>query len=215
MDYTTVTVVSVTDVGGDAVAVELATPVGFGGRPGQFVSLRLDADTPARFYTLSSADSVDSFEVTVGVDAEGDVSPRIAALDPGDELDVSAPLGDTFYDGESSVLVVAGGPGIGAAVAIAERAIRDGGDAVVVYRDDAPSHEPRLAALSRAGAIVVVLRPDGDLDTAIGSVVARGVDTAFVFGFNDFVTAAADALDAAGVPDTNVEKEGFGPAPGN
>lgn len=215
MEYTTVTVVSVTDVGGDAVAVELDTPDGFAGEPGQFVSFRLDEDAPARFYTLSSPDTEGTFEVTIGIDPEGDVSPRIAALDARDEVGVSAPLGDTHYADEDTVFVAAGGPGIGAAIAVAERALRDGGHAVVVYRDDDPSHEARLAELSAAGATVAVVGDDGDVDAAIATTVEDDIDIAFVFGFNDFVATAEAALADAGVPDAVIDAEGFGPAPTN
>lgn len=213
MEYTSVTVVSVTDVGGDAVAVELEAPSSFAGEPGQFVSLRLDAETPARFYTLSSPDTEDSFEVTVGVDPEGDVSPRIAALEPGDEVDVSPPLGDTHYDGEDDVFVAAGGPGIGAALAIAERTLSEDGEAVLVYRDDAPSHESRLAALSRRGATVYLLSAADDLHTTIDAAASPDVEIAFVFGFNEFVTTAEDALADAGVSADAIDAEGFGHSP--
>lgn len=215
------TVAAVRTVGPDAVAISFETPEGFEARPGEFVQLgaTVDGEEIARFYTVSSPRTGETFEVTLTVDPEGDLSPYLAALSPGDGVAVSGPFGSAAYDGDPAVLALAGGPGIGAALGVAERAVEDDARAAVVYVDDAPIHEERLATLRERGGHVAVLAPDDDdLDAAISTALGTVEDhdaTTFVYGFADFVAAAREALAAAGVdPDAEAVKvESFGPAP--
>ena len=216
------TVVAVRDVGPDTVAIEFETPRGFDAEPGQFVRLSatVDGETYRRFYTLSSPDVAGTFEVTVGVapDEAGPFSRRLADLAPDDELDLAGPFGDSYYDGEARAVVLAGGPGVGPAVAIAERALDDGNEAAVVYvpAHDEPSHVDRLDAIRERGAPVHVV-PQGD---PIGAVVADALgngdgdgDSApavFVYGFSPFVDAARGALEAAGFDPADAKVEDFG-----
>ncbi|WP_323174883.1 FAD-binding oxidoreductase, partial [Natrialba sp. PRR66] len=81
-------------------------------------------------------DTEGTFEMTVEIDPEGDVTPWLADLAAGDALALKGPLGETCYDDEGDVLAVAGGPGIGPALAIAERAVDHGHEAALVYEDD-------------------------------------------------------------------------------
>jgi cytochrome-b5 reductase len=207
----TATVEAVRDVGPDTVAITLATPAGFEARPGQFVQLSatVEGDPEARFYTISSPDTAESFEVTVGLDPDvADFSQWLADRSPGDTLDIEGPYGDQFYDGEKRVVVLAGGPGIGPAVGIGERALADGAEVVIVYEDDTPAHEERLAALAAGGATVRVLT---DLDGAVGSLVTDSDDEqTFIYGFADFVERARDAIDAAGGDSGAAKAENFG-----
>jgi ferredoxin-NADP reductase len=214
------TVAAVRTVGPDAVAISFETPAGFEARPGEFVQLgaRVDGEEIVRFYTVSSPRTGETFEVTLTVDPEGDLSPHLASLSPGDEVDVSGPFGSAVYDGEPAVLALAGGPGSGAALGVAERAVEDDARAAVVYVDDAPLHEERLATLRERGAHVSVLAPGDDLEAAVGTALETLEDhdpTALVYGFADFVAAAREALTAAGLdPGTDaVKTESFGPAP--
>jgi 3-phenylpropionate/trans-cinnamate dioxygenase ferredoxin reductase subunit len=206
-----VPVVAVRSVGPDSVAIELDTPEEFNAFPGQFVklSLTIDGEEVSRFYTVSSPDVSESFEVTVGVDPEGELAPHLADLEPGDIVSVDGPFGQAYYEGEGRAVVLAGGPGVGPAVAIAERALAEGEDAAVVYADDEPIHESRLHALEAAGMSVELLDTDDDLTEPV-SEAASGGGTVFVFGFADFCERAQDALDAAGVPEDAVHVESFG-----
>jgi len=211
----TVTVTAVEDVGPDTYAIRFDTPDGFAAEPGQFVKLgtEIDGETVARFYTLSSPTTDGGFEVTVGIDpAEGgDFSAFLADVEPGVEMSLSGPFGDQHYDGEPRVVVLAGGPGVGPAVAIAERALADGGEAAVVYRDDEPAHGERLAALRERGATIFLIGGGTDL-TAPVSDVLTGADGEgiFVYGFDEFVTDATDAI-AAAIGDADAAKvENFG-----
>jgi cytochrome-b5 reductase len=195
---TTVTVVSVHDVGSDTVAIEFETPAEFRAMPGQFVKLVgvVDGEEYARFYTLSSPDVEDTFEVTVGVSEEGGpFSHHLAALEPGDTLEMQGPFGSDHYEGESRVVVLAGGPGVGPAVGIGERTLADGNDVAVVYLDDDPAHGTRLEELAAVGATVIMDDADADLVVHLRDAL-RGHDDeqVFVYGFADFVDRARDAL---------------------
>lgn len=209
----TITVTAVDTVGPDTVAIEFDSPDEFEAEPGQFVKLSADVDgeTYSRFYTLSSPTVEGTFEVTIGIDPDeaGPFSRFLVDLEAGDELDMSGPFGSDFYEGESRVVVLAGGPGIGPAVAIAERALDDENEAAVVYKDGAPAHQDRLDALDEAGASVVVT--DGDIADAVADALtgAEG-EQVFVYGFADFVDEAVAAVEAADSDPDAAKVENFG-----
>ncbi|KAB1189036.1 MULTISPECIES: FAD-dependent oxidoreductase [Haloferax] len=211
----TVTVAAAHDVGPGTVAIEFETPAEFEANPGQFVKLSADVDgeSYARFYTLSSPGVTDTFEVTVGIDPEegGPFSRHLESLSAGDTIDLSGPFGQSYYDGEDRVVVLAGGPGIGPAVGIAEAAVADGNEAAVVYLDDAPAHEDRLDALGNDGASVVVTDDDADLSDAVAAALTGSeAEQVFVYGFADFVDAAVEAIEAAGGDADAAKVENFG-----
>jgi 3-phenylpropionate/trans-cinnamate dioxygenase ferredoxin reductase subunit len=214
MEDTTLTVAAVDSVGADTIAVEIASPADFAAQPGQFVKLTLDTPNgeESRFYTVSSPNVEETFEITVEIDPEGALGPVLADLEAGDTIEVSGPFGSDFYEGEDPVVVLAGGPGVGPAVAIAERALEDGHEAVVVYRDESPVHVDRLDALREHGATVAVLDDDESLSVAVESAVDNhGVDSQFfVYGFADFIDAATSAIEAAGGDTSTAKIENFG-----
>ncbi|ELZ83272.1 FAD/NAD binding oxidoreductase [Haloferax gibbonsii ATCC 33959] len=210
-----VTVAAVRDVGPGTVAIEFETPDGFEAEPGQFVKLsaEVDGESYARFYTLSSPGVGDTFEVTVGIDPEeaGAFSQHLDSLAAGDDIEISGPFGQSYYDGESRVVVLAGGPGVGPAVGIAEAAVADGNEAAVVYLDDAPAHEDRLSALRDDGASVVVTGDESALADAVSDALTGDEgEQVFVYGFADFVERATDAVEAAGGDADAAKVENFG-----
>jgi len=212
MDRTTTTVSDVRSVGPDAVAIDLETPTAFDAAPGQFVKFSLPAvSDESRFYTVSSPDVEATFEITVGIDPAGELGPHIADLSPGDEVAISGPFGSAYYEGEGRVVVLAGGPGVGPAIGIAERALDDGGEAALVYRDDEPIHEARLAALADRGAFVRVIETDGAVaDAARESITGDPAEQVFVYGFADFLDVATDAIETAGGDAEAAKVENFG-----
>lgn len=215
MDPLETTVAGVRDVGPDAVAIDITTPPGFDALPGQFVKLSttLDGDSVSRFYTISSPDTEGTFELTVSYDPDegGNFSEYLLSLRAGDPVTITGPFGDNRYEGEPRTVILAGGPGIGPAVAIAERALADGGSAAVVYRDDEPLHEDRLSALASAGAAVFVLTESTALTEAVADVLTDTPDEqVFVYGFSEFLTDAESAVDAAGVDVDGLKAEDFG-----
>lgn len=211
MEATEVSIRRVRSVGPDAVALDLATPPGFDALPGQFVLVRatVDGEEHARHYTISSPDVEDTFEVTVGVDPEGTLSPWLADRDPGDHLAIEGPFGTIAYDAtaDGDVVVLAAGPGVGPAVGVAEAAVGAGHDAAVVYEGTEPAHRDRLDGLADGGALVTVVDRDG-LAGAVAGVADAG--QVYVFGFRDFCERSRDALAAAGVDPEEAQVENFG-----
>jgi 3-phenylpropionate/trans-cinnamate dioxygenase ferredoxin reductase subunit len=213
MEDVTVTVAAVRAVGPDAVAIEFDSPDGFEARPGQFVKLgtEVDGEHESRFYTISSPDVTDTFDVTVEIDPDGTLGPLLADLDAGDTLTLSGPYGNAYYEDDPRVVVLAGGPGVGPALGIARRALDDGGEAAIVYRDDTPLHEADLDGLDADGATVHVLDETEDMSAAVTEVVT-GADgeQVFVYGFADFLDAATSAIEAAGGDSDQAKVENFG-----
>ncbi|NHX35755.1 MULTISPECIES: FAD-dependent oxidoreductase [Halolamina] len=210
------TVVDRESVGPDTFTLTFETPEGFEGLAGQFVRLSgaVSGESYARFYTLSSPDTEDTFEITVEVAEEGGpFSDYLADLSAGDEVAVAGPYGEEYYDGEARAVVLAGGPGVGAAVAIAEAAVANDAEAAVVYRHDGePAHAERLDALVDAGADVTTLGEGDDafaaaVDDALTNAAGEGV---FVYGFAGFVETATEAIEAAGGDPDGAKVESFG-----
>ena len=209
---TDVVVTSVSEVGPDTVAITFETPAGFSAAPGQFVRLdgTVDSETYRRFYTLSSPDTDGTFEVTVEVDkaAGGPFSPYLAGLEVGDEIGMAGPFGSAHYEGERRVVVLAGGPGVGPAVGLGERARREGGEVAIVYRDETPAHRERLDRLREEGATVVVT--DEEIDGHVADIVTgTAAEQVFVYGFDPFVTAALAAIERAGGDPDAAKVESF------
>jgi len=209
MEDTEVTVVTVESVGEDAIAIDFETPAGFTARPGQFVNVALADVEESRFYTISSPDVEDTFEITVGIDPDGEVGPKLADLEAGDIVELSGPFGNAYYEDEDRVLILAGGPGVGPAVGIAERALDDGGEAAVVYRDAAPIHDERLTALNERGASIAVLAPESPLERSVGDALTDDTQV-FVYGFAEFLDDATAAISAAGGEADAAKVENFG-----
>ena len=208
-----VTVTESETVGPDTVAIAFETPDGFAAQPGQFVKLSatIDGEEYARFYTLSSPNVTDSFEITVGIDPEegGPFSERLASLSTGDEMEMSGPFGSDYYEGETRVIVLAGGPGIGPAVGIGERVVDDSGELAIVYKDSHPAHEERLADLEATGASVTTT-DDSIADAVDAALTGRDDEQVFVYGFADFVDEATAAIEAAGSDPDSTKVENFG-----
>ncbi|WP_458207101.1 FAD-dependent oxidoreductase [Haladaptatus sp. NG-SE-30] len=212
MDNTEVAVRAVRTVGPDTVALVFESPPEFDAQPGQFLKVTgtVDGEEISRHYTLSSPDTAETFEMTVGIDPEGDLSPWLAARDQGDAVEVAGPFGRSYYEGESRVVVLAGGPGIGPAVGIAERAVADGGEAIVVYRDDEPAHEDRLRELESEGTTVLVTAESlGDNDE-VRELLSDAKGQVFVYGFADFIDEASNVLSATGHNPDTAKMENFG-----
>jgi ferredoxin-NADP reductase len=213
MDATETTIAGLADVGPDTIALTLDTPAGFEARPGQFIKLLLEVngETHSRFYTISSPNTQATVEITVGIDPDGEVTPRLDALAAGDVVRFEGPFGRAAYEGEPRCVVLAGGPGIGPAVGIGERALAEGGEAAIVYRDDAPAHTERLDALAADGAFVRVLEADEGLaGTVEAALTGDPGEQVFVYGFGDFLDSATEALTAAGGAPEAAKTENFG-----
>lgn len=213
MDGTVCELRQVRDVGPNTVALEVSTPAAFAGRPGQFVQVarEIDGEAVVRHYSISSPVVADTFELTVTVDPDGTLSPLLADASEGETLLINGPFGRVFYEDETDVTAVAAGPGIGPALGVAERAIRDGGSGTLVYAtEDGLVHERRLTALSKAGGPVYVVSTAAD--ERLRAILNRQPATSqlFVYGFEPFVTRVTAALKAVGVSHTEAKIENFG-----
>ncbi|MFB6202378.1 MAG: FAD-dependent oxidoreductase [Halorhabdus sp.] len=207
---TAVRIASVAQAGPDTVVVQLETPEGFDAEPGQFVKLsaEVEGETENAFYTMSSPRVTDTFEITVSADEEATLGQWLADSEVGDEVEMMGPLGDTHYEGEESVALFAGGPGIGPCIGIAERVNEVNGDVVLVYRDDAPVHKDRLAALEADGATVEVVGSEVNItDTAVKFEDDAQV---FVYGFSAFIQEVREALVEGGLDPDSAKAESFG-----
>lgn len=214
MEETRVGVEGTESVGNGTVAVSLSAPDGFDAVPGQFVQVSRDVDGErvVRHYTLSSPYVDDSFEITVEVDPEGELSPVLASLGEGDTVGIDGPYGRSYYEGEKNVVVLAGGPGVGPAVGIGERvADQWGAEGVgIVYRDSTPAHEKRLDELHREGATVEIIGKEASLVEPTERLLEAVEDAqVFVYGFADFVTESQNALEEVGY-DGEPSVENFG-----
>lgn len=207
-----VVVQSVESVGQDTVAIAFKSPTEFEAQPGQFVKLTgvVDDEEYSRFYTLSSPDVDEDFEITVEVTEEGGpFSAYLAELEPGNELEMAGPFGKDYYEGESRAVVIAGGPGIGPAVGIGERARAEGAEVAIIYRDEAPAHVDRLEILEERGADLWIT--DDDIAPFVETAVTGAEDEqVFVYGFASFVDDAVDAIEAAGGVSDGAKIENFG-----
>jgi ferredoxin-NADP reductase len=210
MDGTEVGLVDIREVGPDAVALCVASPPGFDARPGQFVQVRatVDGEAVTRHYSVSSPEVGETFELTVGIDPGGTLTPWLAGAEPGDTVDIDGPFGRVYYEDEDGVVALAAGPGIGAAVGVAEASLARGGDAAIVYLTEDLVHEDRLARLATAGARVYVVDSEGSFEAAVGEVL--GHDQVFVYGFSPFVEAAETAITAVGGDPGAAKVENFG-----
>lgn len=213
MEGRAITVENVQRIGPDGIAVELTAPEGFDAAPGQFINITAEVDGKevSRVYTISSPDVHDTFEITVEVDPDGTLSPWLADADTGTTVELSGPYGNAYYEGESEVLVLAGGPGIGPAIAIAERVTEEGGRPTVIYRDETPFHRDRLQELDTNGGSVRVLDSGDPLEDAISETYGGDPDQqVYVYGFDGFVTDAQAAIAAVGGEFGAAKVENFG-----
>lgn len=209
----TATIDAIRAVGDDTVAIELRTPSGFTAKPGQFILVRaeISGEEETGYYTLSSPEVGDTFEITVDVDPdEGTLGPWLKDHEEGTSIRFDGPFGDVTYDGHDDVVVLAKGPGLGPAVGIAERAIAENRAATILYEGDDPPHRDRLEGLQADGATVAAADTTDRMSSRLADL--EGTRSFYVFGFDDFVNGAKTALEDAGVDADDVAIENFGPA---
>lgn len=203
---------SVKPVAADTIAVTLEIPEGFDGRPGQFVLVRatIDGETHSSHYTISSPAVSEQFEITVGVDEEtGTLGPWLQSAGPSDSVDIEGPFGETYYENEDPVAILAQGPGIGPAVAIGEQARQASAAVTIVYENDTVPHADRLDSLRTDGCRISLCHDRQEYLETVRDAVPAG--QAFVFGFSDFVGDTRDLLSRHEAVDPP-KIEDFGPA---
>jgi len=201
------TISGVEKVDSRTVALELETPSDFDGVPGQFVLVRGDVnDSETGYYTISSPYMADTFEITVDVAPDGTLGPWLAERSPGESVEVEGPFGDVKYLGESDVVVLASGPGIGPAVGIGEHAVASDQAVTIIYKGLQPPYVDRLEELCSEGAVISLTN---DIGAVIETVSLER--SAFVFGFEAFIADVRSALKRADLDLQAVAFENFGP----
>jgi ferredoxin--NADP+ reductase len=93
--------------------------------PGQSIALTLDPRVPARFYSIASGTGDPLVDVLYDLVPEGVLTPRLAALRPGDEILSSRPFG-AFRDAAGPSCWIATGTGIAPFLSMARSGSTDG-----------------------------------------------------------------------------------------
>jgi ferredoxin-NADP reductase len=93
--------------------------------PGQSIALTLDPRVPPRFYSIASGTADPLVDVLYDLVPDGLLTPRLAALVPGDELLCSKPFG-AFRDANGPSCWIATGTGIAPFVSMARSGAAEG-----------------------------------------------------------------------------------------
>lgn len=206
------TITDVQPVGEETIAVDVETRRPFEGQPGQFVLVRVSIDdgVETAHYTISSPEVTDRFELTVGIDSEGTLGPWLQSASPGDVIELEGPFGDTYFESEDRISILAQGPGIGPAVGVGEQAVRAGSDLAIYYLNETLPHAERLEALGEAGATV---SHSTDVEEFTDAVIdGLGEEQVYVFGFSWFIDAVEEVLEDTASPLPSPKIEDFGPS---
>jgi NAD(P)H-flavin reductase len=175
--------------------------------PGQFVAFAVGGPTSAHLLRRSIAIAgTAGGEVVVVVAPHGPGSTWLAALQPGDTVDVVGPLGRPYPMPEPgrSALLVGGGYGAAALVGLAAR-LRAAASPVIAICGAASADRLSSVAELSALAEVIVTTDDGSagrqgwVTDAMAEVVNR-VATVYACGPMGMLRAVAEAATAAGLP---------------
>ncbi len=195
---------------------------------GQHYVLRLtapDGYTASRSYSVASApDDTGEIELTVERLVDGEVSEYLHdVVEAGDDLEVRGPVGGFFvWRGDRPALLIGGGSGVVPLMAMLRQARRDGhaellrvlvsarSPADLYYADELPGEGVRIV-WTRAAP------PDdprgaGRMTVDDVAPLVRGGEDVYVCGSPAFADAATDRLREAGVADSAIRLERFGPS---
>lgn len=198
MEGTRVSILDVREVGRRTFELEIEAPPDFEANPGHFVQVRVPRgeSAPVRHYSICSPTVDRSFRITVEHKPDGRVTPELIERRAGAVIEIDGPFGRVHFDGEDRVVSIGAGPGIGPALAVAERTTIEGGEAAVLVHHDHPLYEHRLSHLSTRTGPVAMVRDD--VRSAISSfgALVPGIEhrTVFVYGFSPFVSTVTSAF---------------------
>lgn len=220
-----------------AQTIALTVP-GWGGHlAGQHIDLKLTAEdgySAQRSYSLSRPPDGERIELTVQQIPDGEVSPYLAGLSAGEEVELRGPIGGWFVwrpDDEARLLLVGGGSGIVPLMAMVRQRVSAGGAAFrLVYSVRSPNdvyYAKELARLGReCGWLQVVLvytrvaapqttRPPGRIrgaDLAPMEWAPADGARAYVCGPTGFVESVTATLIERGHQPSAIRTERFGPS---
>jgi ferredoxin-NADP reductase len=220
-----------------ARTIGLAVP-GWGGHlAGQHIDLKLTAEdgySAQRSYSLSRPADGERIELTVQEITGGEVSPYLAAVPPGEEIELRGPIGGWFVwrpAEEARILLVAGGSGIVPLMAMLRQRILVGGtDFRLVYSVRSPAdvyYAQELAKLERdcdwlqvavvytRAAAQQTGRPPGRIgvgDLAVPGWTPDDGLRVYVCGPTGFVESVTTMMIGQGHSPSAIRTERFGPS---
>lgn len=219
-----------------AQTIALSVP-GWGGHlAGQHIELKLTAEdgySAQRSYSLSRPSDGERIELTVQQISDGEVSPYLAGVCPGEQIEIRGPIGGWFVwqpEEESPVLLVAGGSGIVPLMSMLRQRTQFGtsefrlvysvrGPADVYYADELRRLD-RDCAWLRIDLVYTRVapfntdRPAGRIDTADLTLPEwpPGAARVYVCGPTGFVESVTSKLISAGHSPSVIRTERFGPS---
>jgi ferredoxin-NADP reductase len=220
-----------------AQTIGLAVP-GWGGHlAGQHIDLKLTAQdgySAQRSYSLSRPADGERIELTVQEIAEGEVSPYLTGVRPGEEIELRGPIGGWFVwraADETRVLLVAGGSGIVPLMAmLRQRIVMGSAEFRLVYSVRSPAdvyyaqelgHLERdcdwlqVAVVYTREAAPQTARPPGRVGSGDLSVAGWTPDEGlrvYVCGPTGFVESVTTKLIGQGHSPSAIRTERFGPS---
>ncbi|GFG54878.1 oxidoreductase [Mycolicibacterium agri] len=139
-----------------ARSIHLAVPGWRGHLAGQHIDLKLTAEdgyTAQRSYSLSRPADGEHIELTVQRIDDGEVSPYLTEMEPGEQIELRGPIGGWFVwrpAEEARVMLVAGGSGIVPLMAmLRQRLLRGSSQFRLVYSVRTPADVYYAHELSR------------------------------------------------------------------
>jgi ferredoxin-NADP reductase len=220
-----------------AQTIGLAVP-GWGGHlAGQHVDLRLtaaDGYSAQRSYSLGRPTDCERIELTVQQIADGEVSPYLMGVRPGEEIELRGPIGGWFVwrpAEQARILLVAGGSGIVPLMAmLRQRILMGSAEFRLVYSVRSPAdvyYAQELVQLERdrdwlqvavvytRAAAPQTARPPGRVSSGDLAVCGWTPDDrlrSYVCGPTGFVESVTTKLIGQGHSPANIRTERFGPS---
>jgi ferredoxin-NADP reductase len=220
-----------------AQTIGLAVPGWRGHLAGQHIDLKLTAEdgySAQRSYSLSRPADGERIELTVQQIADGEVSPYLTGVRPGEEIELRGPIGGWFVwrpAEQARVLLVAGGSGMVPLMAmLRQRKVVGSTEFRLVYSVRSPAdvyyaHELgqlerdcdwlRVAVVYTRAAAVQTARPPGRIgcgDLAMPGWIPEGGLRVYVCGPTGFVESVTTKLIGQGHRPSAIRTERFGPS---
>ncbi|MFG1932674.1 ferredoxin reductase [Mycobacterium sp. NPDC048908] len=219
-----------------AQTIALEVPGWRGHAAGQHIDLKLTAEdgyTAQRSYSLSRPADGERIELTVQRLPDGEVSPYLTGLQPGEEIELRGPIGGWFVwrpAQRGRILLVAGGSGIVPLMAMLRQRTADGdAEFRLVYSVRSPAdvfYAQELAQLERdcdwltttviytRVATPQTARPPGRIggsDLTVPGFSVGGDVHVYVCGPTGFVESVTATLVGQGYRPSAIRTERFGP----
>lgn len=188
-------------------------------RAGQHYELRILGDELGRKYSIVTPPGQEErLEFGIQLLPNGLVSPRLAALRPGDRIDIRGPLGEAFLwspaDG-SSLILIGGGAGITPLLSMYVHFtdscpegrclfLLSATESERIYRYDRWKSSLRTRFTAREPRLATA-----DLEKLIGDQLLDPESAARICGPTSMIDAMVDSLVELGLPELRIRSEAF------